>query len=331
MNSKLSVIIPIYNGETYLQKCVESVQNQTLRELEIILVNDGSTDRSAEICDALRASDARIRVIHQENAGVSVARNVGIAAATGEYLGFVDADDSIAPEMYATMLQTAEETGSDIVMCDAVTVYLDGRTEADTITQLSGNRILKKADFTPALLLELAGSAWRCIYRYTDKLRSEAAFPLGVKFSEDRIFNIRAMGCANQVAYVKKPYYNRLIHDESCVMSFHEDYFERVKLAHEGTVKALREAWNDEEAYQKAYLAQFIGGAIAAINNYWYKTSTLTKKVRMEKVRALCNDAELREAIMQLGQDDLRPKLILKKNAALLSLLAIALNKKYGR
>lgn len=332
MNWKLSVIIPVYNGEKYLQKCVESVQKQTLRELEIILVDDGSTDQSGAICDELARKDSRIRVLHQSNAGVSAARNAGIVAAKGEYLGFVDADDSIVPEMYASLLQIAQETDSDIVMCDATTVYTNGRTEPDTITQLPESRIIKNNDWTPQLLMEMAGSAWRCIYRYTDKLRNHTvAFPLGVKFSEDRIFNILAVGYANQIAYVKTSYYNRLVHDASCVMSFHADYFERVKLAHEGTVKALCEAWNDDQTYQTAYLAQFIGGAIGAINNYWYRTSTLTKRERLEKVRALCEDAELRGAITKAGRNDLRTKLILGNNAMLLSMIAIMLNKKHGR
>lgn len=331
MSCKLSVIIPVYNGERFLRSCIESVQKQTEAEIEIILVDDGSTDRSGAICDALAQEDSRIQVIHQTNAGVSAARNAGMAAATGEYLGFVDADDTIAPDMYASLLQIARDTDSDIVMCDATTVYMDGRTEPDTITQLPESQIIKKDDWTPELLMEMAGSAWRCIYRYTDKLRSEAAFPLGVKFSEDRIFNIRAMGCANQVAYVKKPYYNRLIHAASCVMSFHEDYFERVKLAHEGTVKALREGWNDEEVYQKAYLAQFIGGAISTINNYWYRTSTLARSERIEKIRAICNDAELRGAIKVSGVADIRTKLIMHRKYWMLSMIAMVLNKRYGR
>ena len=307
------------------------MQRQTEQEIEIILVDDGSIDQSGTICDELALEDSRIRVIHQSNVGVSAARNAGIAASKGEYIGFVDADDTIAPEMYASMLQIAQKTDSDIVMCDATTVYTDGRTEPDTITQLPESRIIKKNDWTPQLLMEMAGSAWRCIYRYTDKLRSKAAFPLGVKFSEDRIFNIRAMGNANQVAYVKQSYYNRLVHDASCVMSFHADYFERVKLAYEGTVCALREAWNDDPAYQEAYLAQFIGGAIGAINNYWYRTSTLTQSERKAKIRTLCNDTVLREAIIEYGATDIRTKLILRGQVLLLSAIAVLVDRKHGR
>lgn len=100
MNPLISIIIPIYNIEEYLPRCVHSVMAQTYSHLEILLVDDGSTDGTAALCDALAAEDSRIRVFHKENGGSSSARNLGIAQAKGEYLGFVDSDDYIAPDMY---------------------------------------------------------------------------------------------------------------------------------------------------------------------------------------------------------------------------------------
>lgn len=333
MQSKLSVIIPIYNGEPYLPSCIASVQRQTEAVPEIILIDDGSGDRSGRVCDEAALQDARILTVHQPNSGVSAARNAGIALATGEYLGFADADDTIRPEMYETLLQTARETDADVVMCDAVTVYPDGRTEPDTITQLPGDRIIEKNDWTPSLLSETAGSACRCVYRRVGSgiEGTEQRFPVGVKLSEDRIFNLYAMGRANRVAYLKRPFYERRVHGASCVMSFHADHFERVKLAHHETVLALREAWRDDPAYQKAYLAQFIGGAVSAINNYWYRTSTLPRGERIRRVKTLCADPELQEAIRQYGSGDLRARLIRNRRARLLSAIAVILNVKHGR
>ena len=162
---KITVIIPIYNAEKYLERCVNSVLAQTQTDLEIILIDDGSSDNSPMICDSYASKNDNVSVIHQKNAGVSAARNVGIETATGKYIGFVDSDDWIEPKMFERLLSEAERTESDVVMCDATTVYEDGRTQADTITQLSENRVLKKSDFTPSLLLEMAGSAWRKILR----------------------------------------------------------------------------------------------------------------------------------------------------------------------
>lgn len=114
-NVLISVIVPVYNVEQYLPRCVDSILAQTYRNLEVILVDDGTKDASDKICDAYAARDARIRVIHKENGGLSSARNAGIDIARGEYLGFVDSDDWIEPEMYETMLRMALEEDVKLV------------------------------------------------------------------------------------------------------------------------------------------------------------------------------------------------------------------------
>ena len=115
---KLSVIVPVYNTEKYLRQCVDSILDQTLSELEIILVNDGSEDNSGAICDEYAAKYEYVTVIHKENGGVSSARRAGVAAAAGEYVAFVDSDDWIDPDMYAEMLASAQEHDADAVLCD---------------------------------------------------------------------------------------------------------------------------------------------------------------------------------------------------------------------
>ena len=114
----VSIIIPIYNIEQYLDRCISSAANQTHRELQIILVNDGSTDRSPEICDRWAAKDSRIVVLHQENGGVSAARNRGLDTASGEYILWLDSDDYLAPDAVKCLLDTAAETSADMVICD---------------------------------------------------------------------------------------------------------------------------------------------------------------------------------------------------------------------
>lgn len=114
----ISVIIPVYNVEAYVERCVTSVQNQTYKNLEVIIVDDGSTDRSGEICDSLSAADRRLKVIHKVNGGQSSARNAGIAAAHGNYIAFVDSDDFIHEEYISFMYGIAIESGAQIVICD---------------------------------------------------------------------------------------------------------------------------------------------------------------------------------------------------------------------
>ena len=116
----ISVIIPVYNGEKFLRDCLDSVLNQTYKNLQIILVDDGSTDSSGQICDEYAARDSRIQVMHCENAGQAEARNRGIKAATGEWIGFVDDDDIIEPDMYSVLIQNAKTNNVLISGCSTL-------------------------------------------------------------------------------------------------------------------------------------------------------------------------------------------------------------------
>ena len=112
--AKISIIIPVYNTAVYLRRCLDSVLNQTHEDIEVVLVNDGSTDGSAALCDQYAADDSRVRVIHQQNGGLSAARNAGLKIITGEYLGFVDSDDWVLPDTYAYLLGLIEQEQADI-------------------------------------------------------------------------------------------------------------------------------------------------------------------------------------------------------------------------
>ncbi len=324
---KISVIIPIYNAEDFLEKCVTSVLQQTEKDIEVILVNDGSNDNSLSICNKIAADDDRVIVINQKNAGVSAARNNGINAAKGEYIGFVDADDWIDSNMYEMLLSEAKKINADIAMCDVMTVYSNGIQQVDTITQLSKNQILEKADFSPPILLEMAGSACRCIYKNYNDTR----FPIGVKFSEDRIFNIYAFGFAKKTVYIKEPLYFRYINKKSAVHRFHTDYFEAcIKAAKEIEI-AIEKAWNGDDKYKTAYLRQLIDGALMAVCNYYYKTSTFTRKERIDSVKKICADSYLCAAIKKAEKQSIKSKFILKNRIHFLILYAKFANLKHNR
>jgi len=163
MNDVISVIIPVYNIAAYLPQCVESVLSQDHRELEIILVNDGSTDGSGEICDRYAALDSRVRVIHQTNSGAAAAKNAGLRMATGTYLSFVDSDDYLEPDVFGYMLQVLKSTGADAAQFSFRDVY-QNRTEDQVLCEgrklLSGKEYLLRfpKDWTCALL-------WNKLYR----------------------------------------------------------------------------------------------------------------------------------------------------------------------
>lgn len=332
---KISAIVPVYNSEKFVGACLESIINQTLQDWHLIIIDDCSTDNSGLICDEFATKDERITIVHNEtNLGVSASRNLGISMAKGEYIGFVDSDDTICANMFEEMYSNAKKENADVVMCDATTVYDNGRTQEDTITQVTDNKVLTKSDFTPSLLLEMAGSACRCIYR-NDKYKMNPykyplRFPVGIKFSEDRIFNLYAFGQANKIVYLKESYYNRFINDKSAVHRFHEDYFESYKQASDKISEAIKIAWEDNKDLQKAYLSQFITGAMGAICNYYYKTSTLTSIEKKNLVKKLCDDRQLRSAIETYGVDR-RTKWILERKYTLLIIYAKLANLKHRR
>ena len=137
---KVSVIVPVYNTEKYLKQCIDSISSQTLSQIEIILVDDGSKEECALLCDELAQSDSRIKVIHKTNAGPGLARNTGMEASSGEYIGFVDSDDYVKPEMYEALYTSAVKYNADLVVSGIC--FVGGNTVSPEITQR--NIILKK-------------------------------------------------------------------------------------------------------------------------------------------------------------------------------------------
>ena len=177
----LSIIVPVYDVEHYLPKCIDSILAQTFTDFELILVEDGSPDNCPALCDAAAAKDARIRVIHQKNGGLSAARNAGLDVARGEWIGFVDSDDYIAPEMYETLYQTVQSTGADLALCDYVAVDETGAPCPPMHTGLAqqsftGRELLKNAY---DLMVQLA---WNKLYRRA--IFAQLRYPEG-KLNED--------------------------------------------------------------------------------------------------------------------------------------------------
>lgn len=118
MEKLVSIIVPVYNREAYVEQCINSLINQTYKNIEIIVVDDGSTDRSGEICETFASEDVRVKVVHQENGGVSHARNVGVSHAQGEYISFVDSDDYVTPEYVEYLLGLLETKGAELACCN---------------------------------------------------------------------------------------------------------------------------------------------------------------------------------------------------------------------
>ena len=193
----ISVIVPVYKVEPYLDKCISSIANQTYRNLEIILVDDGSPDNCPAMCDAWAEKDSRIRVIHKPNGGLSDARNAGMAVATGGLMAFVDSDDWIAPDMYEHLYQRLAQDNSDIAACGVQMVWEDG-TSSRMLTK-EGNCVLNQEETMRAIIEEswLKQPVWYKIYK-TELVR-DILFPVG-KYHEDVFWSYQAVGRAQRVS-----------------------------------------------------------------------------------------------------------------------------------
>lgn len=183
---KISIIIPVYNSEMNIEKCIQSVINQTYTNLEIILVNDGSTDNSESICKKYKKIDSRIKYISIENSGVAFARNIGLINATGDYIGFVDSDDYIEPDMYNYLIQNMTDRKADLSICSYFKEKLDG----NNVNKTKSNSYLKNRIDYPFIIffdLNVQGYLWNKIY--SRKLLFDSKNNLKVFFESD-IFNL---------------------------------------------------------------------------------------------------------------------------------------------
>lgn len=204
----VSVIVPVYNVEPYLGPCLESLRAQTYPDLEVLLVNDGSTDGSRELCAAMARADRRFHLIDQANAGVSAARNAGLARASGKYLQFVDGDDRLSPQATETLVHSAESTGADLVITHFIRV--DGERQARQ-GHIKGRRLLTRQEFAQEMVKAPAnyyyGALWNKLYRRSIVEKQGLRFEEGVSWSEDFLFNLEYLRHVRLVAAVPKPLY----------------------------------------------------------------------------------------------------------------------------
>lgn len=205
----ISVVVPVYNVEKYLKKCLDSIIGQTYKNLEIILVDDGSTDESGAICDVYKEKDSRIRVVHQKNQGLSGARNTGINIANGELLGFVDSDDYITENMYERLLEVLLKNDADICICDCECIMEAGeeiihqeypKLEAEALNK---EQALQRLDGFSYPYWKYV-TAWNKLYR--KHLFDELRYPVGKKNEDEFIAHI-LISKAERLAVISEPLY----------------------------------------------------------------------------------------------------------------------------
>ena len=203
VNPKISVIVPVYKAEAYLHRCVDSLLAQTFRDFEVLLIDDGSPDRSGEICDEYARQDSRIRVFHKENGGVSSARQYGMDHAQGEYTIHADPDDWVEPTMLEELYQKAKEEDADMVICD---FYYERQGKLVIETQKPSS--LEHDMVLSELFYRLHGSSWNKLIRRKFYEKSGVKYPLELFYCEDLFVNACLLANDIRVDYLPKAFYH---------------------------------------------------------------------------------------------------------------------------
>lgn len=257
--AKISIIVPIYNVENYLKNCIDSILNQTFKDFELILVNDGSTDTSLDICEDYKYIDNRIKIVNKKNGGISSARNAGLNVARGEYIGFVDSDDYIHPQMYEILYNEIIKNKADISMCDFKKVYeFDRKLLESSFISCDEIEILNNEE----ALFELGEKngvtyvvAWNKLYKR--ELFKDIKFKEGIIHEDEYIIH-RLLYQVNKLVYIKEKLYFYL-QREGSIMDKKLDidvvdallaYSDRIKFFDEKNLEDLKIRWQELYLYK---------------------------------------------------------------------------------
>lgn len=215
LNPKVSVIVPIYKAESFLCRCLDSLLSQTLSDFELLLIDDGSPDRSGEICDEYAQKDSRIRVFHKENGGVASARQLGMDHAQGEFVIHADPDDYVEPSMLEKLFECATKNHADIVICDFyINAFQREIQKEQKPTNLDHITVLRE------LFQQLHGSCCNKLLRQSCYKKFGVSFPIGVSYCEDLSFWVCLLKNSIRIAYLPKAFYHYVQHETSIVHNY---------------------------------------------------------------------------------------------------------------
>lgn len=252
MRPKVSIIVPIYNVESYLSRCLQSLMNQTIKEIEIILIDDGSPDNCPRLCDAYASEDNRVKVIHKENEGLGFARNSGLEIATGEYVAFVDSDDFVDVHMYEELYEIAQRADLDVAYCGFYE-YRDlnvirKRQEVTEYTVFENDECheVLHGMLSPCgekgRITKFEMSVWHAIYRRDIFTRNNISFCSEREFiSEDIIFHIDLIHHCRKIAFIPDAYYYYCLNESSLSKTYRRDRLQKVDILCEEVFRRVQE------------------------------------------------------------------------------------------
>lgn len=296
---KISIIVPIYNGEKFLLECIESILNQTYKNIEVILIDDGSSDNTKKICVYLKNKDSRVKYFFQNNYGVSAARNYGLKKSSGNYIGFVDADDFIDKEMYNILIKKIVESNTDLIMCNYFR-YINSKnyeiqTEPFNYGYCDKNSIVENLI---ALMIgsnnedikcpPIMGSNCRCLYKKSIIDKFNLRFK-DIKIAEDMLFHLEYLCHINNAYVINKPLYYYRLNPNSATHKYISNFYDTLLKQRNYMIKILKD--NDlytntiEQNINNSWLYNMTWCIVNEINN-----SAISKKELISRIKKIRNN-----------------------------------------
>ena len=300
----ISVIVPVYQAEAYLQGCIDSVKSQTFTDWELILIDDGSRDGSPAICDRSAAEDPRIRVFHKPNGGVSTARNLGLQEARGEYIAFLDSDDRFVPRTLETLWSLCHQAGADSAGCAHTNLQPDGGESCELLLPegVYEAQEIREKIVHPLLGDRLAqpvfnGFIWR--FLFTTEIIRGANITFEGAYLEDELFLMEYFCNACRLAVTEQPLYRYLLNPNSATHKYMKDLmkvFDRFMERKEGVaarygLESARPQWRENSNW---------AGLLIFIGNEYAKGNPKTIRQRQQAVEGLCCRPDMAKAIATL-------------------------------
>lgn len=343
-NIRVSIIVPVFNAEAFLPRCVNSILSQTLQSIELILVDDGSTDKSPELCDRF-AKDPRVRVVHKRNGGPCTARNRGIGLARGEFIGFADADDWCEPSMFQKLYEAAAGEGADLAFCDYIAEGARGRVIA---ADNNGSRSYGEKEIGSEILpfffgyrpeelprykemfpfADYSSYIWLCIFRTSVIRTNSLRFPnQSVYYNEDNLFNLNFLLFAKRAVHLSAPLYHYRANDVSLTNRYKPTFLSSKLNKYEYLRSAIIRHGLDRQFFSRLD-GKICVESINIINYYVNSDISIRKKYRM--IRETVNSPAIANALQNVDlshlpqHSPLSIALRLERESACLQLLLLS-------
>ena len=296
-NSLVSIIVPVYNSEKYIEKCIDSILNQTYKNLELILINDGSTDNSGHLCDVFANVDKRVKVKHMKNSGVSSARNKGMKIATGKFIQFVDSDDYIEPNMVEA-LTNETNNNSDMVLCGYKRISKDNNGKINQ----TNSKLYNKVYISRKMFLDEFGVLfnyyyinylWNKLYVADIIKKFDITFDNSMNWGEDLIFNLNYLSYCNKITIIDKYLYNYIdYNNDSITSTFNSELYNNQQNMYKSVRKFL--VSNDEYLGVNKEIVEikFTNAMMMCLSNLFHSDSSYKK-------------LEINNLVLQIIEDDI--------------------------